>query len=213
VGDFEAPSGNGAVHPNGAAGRGAAKRTHAPWEFLILSLFVALVCIGIILGWTIFGSKSPERLSRQTAAQLAAACDTAQSALKALPNPNPVTGADRVARIRAEDRVLGTMVQKFTDVDAGSPTKTQALRGWTDDWSRTIEAREQYAAKLEATRDDPTKKVQFILPTSKSGSLKPATSNMDDYVRESHPYLDACFTEALQLDVVEGPREYKKVTQ
>ena len=52
-----------------------------------------------------------------------------------------------------------------------------------------------------------------MLPTSKSGSLKPVTSNMDDYVRESHPNLDACFTEALQLDVVEGPREYQKVTQ
>ena len=71
----------------------------------------------------------------------------------------------------------------------------------------------QYADDLESAKDDPTKKFQFVLPTSKSGSLKPVTSNMDDYVRESHPNLDACFTEALQLDVVEGPREYKKVTQ
>jgi len=213
VGDLEPPSGNGAVHRNGAGEHTRAKRPHAPWEFLILSLFVALVCIGIILGWTLVGSHSPERLSAATAAPIAAACNTAQAALKALPNPNPITGADRVARIRAEDRVLGEMVQKFTQVDAGSPTKNQALRGWTEDWSRTLAAREQYAARLEATKDEPGKKVQFVLPTSKSGSLKPVTSNMDDYVRESHPYLDACFTAGLRLDTVEGPRQYEKVTQ
>jgi hypothetical protein len=213
VGDFEPPSGNGAAHRNGVPDHAGAKRKHAPWEFLILSLFVALVCIGIILGWTLVGSHSPERLSQPVAAQLATACDNAQAALKALPNPNPTTGADRVARIRAENQILGTMLQKFSQVDAGSATKNQALRGWSEDWSHTVAARDQYAAKLEATKDDPAKKVQFILPTSKSGSLKPVTANMDDYVRESHPYLDACFTEALQLDVVEGPREYKKVTQ
>jgi hypothetical protein len=213
VGDFEPPSGNGAAHRSDAADQPDAERKHAPWEFLILSLFVAIVCIGIILGWTLVGSHSPERLDQTVATPLANACDNAQAALKALPNPNPTTGADRVARIRAENQILGTMVRRFAEVDAGSATKTQALRGWSEDWSQTVAARDQYASKLEATKDDPAKKVQFILPTSKSGSLKPVTSNMDDYVRESHPYLDACFTDALQLDVVEGPREYKKVTQ
>ena len=41
---------------------------HAPWEFLILALFVALIGIGIILGWTLVGSHSPERLDDASAA-------------------------------------------------------------------------------------------------------------------------------------------------
>ena len=45
-----------------------------------------------------------------------------------------------------------------------------------------------------------------------SGSLKPVTENMDDYVRENNPRLDACFTRALQIETVEGTRDYKKVT-
>ena len=83
-GDFEAP------HPNGAAQPAArAKRPHAPWEFIVLSLFVALICIAIILGWTLVGSKSPERLDEPTAARLAAACNEAQARLKALPVSYP----------------------------------------------------------------------------------------------------------------------------
>ena len=63
-------------HPNGAVHQGqAAARAHAPWEFLILTLFVLLLCIGIILGWTLVGSQSPEKLDATTAAAVAAACD------------------------------------------------------------------------------------------------------------------------------------------
>jgi hypothetical protein len=35
---------------------------------------------------------------------------------------------------------------------------------------------------------------------------------MDDFVRENHPNLDACFTAALQLEQFEGKRVYEKVT-
>ncbi len=69
---FEAPHMNGAVHHDDAP----PKRKHAPWEFLILTLLVLLLCIGIILGWTLVGSKSPEKLDAATAAAVSAACDT-----------------------------------------------------------------------------------------------------------------------------------------
>ena len=77
---FEAPHSNGAVHqaepPSG--------RKHPPWEFLILTLLVLLLCVGIILGWTLVGSKSPEKLDAAVAGAVAAACDRAQTQLKAL---------------------------------------------------------------------------------------------------------------------------------
>src|SRR5262249_32778102 len=160
--------------------------------------FVALVGIGIILAWTLVGSKSPERLRAGAANELAARCARAQTALKALPNANPVSGADRVARIRAENNILRDIVRSFADVHTGSAPQQDAAKGWSEDWTRVVDARARYADDLESGKNDPQKKFQFVLPTSKSGSLKPVTANMDDYVRESHPYLDACFTEGLQ---------------
>ena len=53
-------------------------------------------------------------------------------------------------------------------------------------------------------------KAQFVLPSTQG--LKPVTRNMDDFVRENHPNLDACFADALALETVEGQREYKPVT-
>jgi hypothetical protein len=203
--DFEAPHPNGSVQPEQKP-----KRKHAPWEFLILSLFVAILCIGIILGWTLIGSKSPERLDEQTAAPLANACESAQTALKALPNPAPTLGADRVARIRAENDIFTTMIAAFHQVRPTSPTEADALRLWADDWQKVVAARAKYADELAATEgtDD---KVRFISPAGRG--VKPITTNMDDYVRQSHPYLQPCFTKALELELVEGQREYKEVTE
>ena len=194
---------------NGAASKQSPRRQHAPWEFLVLVLFVALVAIGIIVGWTLVGSHSPERLDRATAADVAAACNTAQTRLKALPNAYPKTGSDRVARIRAENRILRLMVSEFDEVRAPAKTPDAALHAWSADWARVITARDEYASGLEASKET-GKKVQFVLPAG--SGIEPISAKMDDYVRESHPYLNACFTEALQLEDVEGPRVYKQVT-
>ncbi len=196
--DFEAP------HPNGSA-TPVTGRTHTPWEFIILMLFVALIGVGIILAWTLVGSHSPERLSAADAARISAACNDAQAKLKALPNPSPVLGADRVARIRAENAILRTMTSRIAQVRPAAKTPAAALRGWTTDWVDVIDARERYANDLDTKH-----RAQLVLPASQG--VKPVTENMDDYVRENHPNLDACFTEALQLDQVEGRREYKQVT-
>lgn len=199
-------------HPNGAMKHASARRAHAPWEFIILMLLVALVGVGIILAWTLVGSHSPERLDAKSAAEVNDACATAQATLRALPNPSPVSGADRVTRIRNEDEVLRAMVVRMRDVHPRDATPARAFEGWTTDWSRVIDARERYASDLDRTKATGGK-TQFVLPASTSGSVKPVTSTMDDFVRENHPHLDACFTDALALSTVEGTRDYKKVTR
>jgi len=208
---FEAPHSNGAVHHT----EPPAGRKHPPWEFLILTLLVLLLCVGIILGWTLVGSKSPEKLDATTAGAVAAACDRAQSQLQALPDPDPSkeNGTKRAARVRAENVPLRAMVSEIAAVRPSKSTQAAGLLGWTKDWSRMLDARDVYATSLEqlAQSPNPDAKVRFIYPAT--NAIRPITQNMDDYVRESTPRLDACFTEALQLEVVEGPREYKKVTK
>jgi hypothetical protein len=200
---FEAPHSNGAVH------QAKPRRAHAPWEFIVLTLFVAILCIGIILGWTLVGAHSPERLDAASAAALTAACDQAQARLKALPNSDPRLGADRVARVRAEDVELRAMVAQFATVHPRAKTPLAAVQGWSADWGRMIDARNRYADDL--ARSATTKaKVRFIYPAV--NAITPITGHMDDFVRENNPHLDACFTAALQIEVVEGPRDYEKVT-
>ncbi len=200
---FEPPHSNGAVHQSEPA------RRHAPWEFLILTLLVAILCIGIVIGWTFVGSHSPERLDNASAAAAAAACNDAQTKLKALPNPDPRLGADRVARIRAEDVVLREMVTALRAVRPTHSTPAAALTAWSADWGRMVDARDTYANDLQKAAGTDTK-VRLIYPAT--NAIKPITGHMDDFVRENNPHLDACFTGALQLEVVEGPRVYEKLT-
>lgn len=181
-----------------------AERSGAPREFKALLIFVAVLAVGIILAWTLVGSRSPERLDSTAAADLSAACNDARAALEALPNPFPRSGPDRVARIRAENDALRTMVRRFAEVHPRGSTPAAAVRGWSDDWSKVVDARERYANDLETKN-----KAQFVLPATQG--LKPVTQNMDDFVRENHPNLDACFADALALETVEGPRVYAAV--
>ncbi len=207
---FEGPHSNGAVHYDPEP---RSKRKHAPWEFIILTLFVLILCIGIILGWTLVGSKSPEKVDTTSAAAVSAACDQAQTKLKDLPDPDPRgNGTERATRIRAENVLLRAMVAQIVTVHPKSSTQAAGLAGWTKDWARMIDARVTYADSLAAlaTSTDPNARVQFIYPAS--NAITPITTNMDDYVRESTPRLNSCFTQALQLEVVEGPRDYQKVT-
>ena len=196
-------------HPNGAVHSAPARRGHAPWEFVILALLVMLVGAGIILGWTLVGSHSPERLDTTSASAVAAACDKAQAALKALPNPDPRLGAQRVERIRAENTVLLQMLREFATVHPAASTPATALEKWSADWGRMIDARARYADDLQRVAGT-TERVRFIYPAV--NGIRPVTEQMDDYVRENHPHLDACFTTAMQLDIVEGQRTYQKVT-
>jgi hypothetical protein len=115
-----------------------------------------------------------------------------------------------VARVRAENVPLRAMVAEFATVHPTSSTPAKAVEGWSTDWGHMIDARATYATALENAAGTDTK-VRLIYPAV--NAIKPVTNQMDNFVRENNPRLDACFTEALQLEVVEGPREYKKVTK
>src|SRR5262249_30890210 len=133
----------------------------------------------------------------------------AQAQLKALPDPDPRLGAQRVERLRAENTVLRQMVSTFATVHPKSSTPATALEKWSADWGRMIDARARYADDLESVAGT-TKRVHFIYPAV--NGITPVTQQMDDYVRENHPHLDACFTTALQLEQYEFKRVYQKVT-
>ncbi len=136
----------------GAPERAGAGRSRAPWEFKVLLSFVGVLAVGIVLAWTLVGSRSPERLEPAAAAGLSAACNDAQAQLEALPNPFPRTGPDRLARIRAENDVLRAMVRRFADVRPDAATPAAAVRGWSDDWTKVLDARDRYASDLETKR-------------------------------------------------------------
>ena len=147
TGDVAPPPAFEAPHPNGAVQPPEPARKHAPWEFLILTLFVLILCIGIILGWTLVGSKSPEKLDATTAAAVAAACDRAQAKLQALPDPDPTreNGTERAARSAPRTSPSGRWSVQIAAVHPKSSTQAAGLRGWTKDWTRMIDARDTYA--------------------------------------------------------------------
>ncbi len=204
-GPFEPPHSNGAVHQSGItrARRRRRRIILAAGAAIALAWIVALTYAALELG------HSPERLSRNDAASVAGYCSAAQRQLQQLPKPSPVQGADRVARIRAEDAVFTVMTNGFRTVTPRASTPANALKGWITDWSNVIAARERYAHDLAATATTGAK-VRLVLPAT--GGVKPVTDRMNDFVRENHPNLDACFTDGLQLENVEGPRVYKKLT-
>jgi hypothetical protein len=176
---------------------------------LSLAIVVALIAIwAFAIIWSVtVTSHSPERLQKSEAAAVSAMCSAARAKLVALPVEFPRTGPDRVARIRAENAVLTEMVGNIATVDPNQSSPAKALTGWSADWTAVIGARERYASDLESR-----KRARLVLPAT-SGGLKPVTDRMDDFVRENHPDLDACFTESLALDTVEGPRNYRLRTK
>jgi hypothetical protein len=193
-------------HPNGGGGHRARNRPRPPKELIaLLGIFVVIATL-VVVGWIFFGSRSPERLDEPAAAEVTSACRAAQEMMNELPNPAPRGGDEIVARMRAENGVLRAMTARLSDVRPVDAEPAEALRAWVDDWARVTDARARFVDTLETE-----KRAQFVLPASRG--VKPVTGTMDDFVRVNHPTIDACFTEALQLEVVDQPREYGKVTQ
>jgi hypothetical protein len=198
------PHPNGAVHESGITGARRARRRIFLGAGIVL---VGLWIFAIIWSVTVT-SKSPERLDDAAAAAVAAACAEAREQLRSLPLPSPRAGADRVARIRAENDALRAMIVRFRAVEPTGSTPARALDGWSSDWEALVDARARYADDLQsvAGSDD---KVQFEVPAATG--VKPVTERMDDFVRENNPDLDDCYAEALEAEQVEGERDYEDV--
>lgn len=195
-------------HPNGSLTNGHtnARASLLRRRLLLISLSaLVVVWIFAIVYSVLYTTHSPERLDRTDAAAVAQACTDAQGNLRRLPNSSPITGADRVARIRAENEALRAMAVHFDAVEPKATAPREALRKWTADWRSVIDAREKYAHDLETVG-----RARFVLPAT--GGIKPITDRMDDFVRENHPRIDACITSKVQLEQVEGPRVYGKDT-
>jgi hypothetical protein len=199
------PSSNGAAKHRGNDSEHDHARRIRSRIILITFIVIGAVWIFAIVWSVTVTTHSPERLDVASAASVSAACNDAQSQLKALPLSFPRLGADRVARIRRENTILTSMVARFGTIHPPRRTPATALKGWSGDWTRVIEARARYAHDLDTKH-----RAELVLPAT--AGIDPITQKMDDFVLENHPNLSACFTQALQLDVVEGQRVYQKVT-
>jgi hypothetical protein len=195
---FEAPHTNGAPHVRPAAPRRVA------WGPILVAITFALICAGIVFGWTFVGSKSPERLDDESAAAVEAACADARAQLRDLPNPSPTLGADRVERVRSENEILLEMVATLDAIEPADATPARALAAWRDDWRALVESRARYATELETE-----KRARLVLPAS--NGIEPVTERMDDFVDEQGGRANSCMREALNSDQVEGPRSYDDV--
>jgi hypothetical protein len=198
-------------HPNGAVHQSGITRARRRRRNIFVGLGIVLVGAWLFaIVWSVtVTSSSPERMDGAAAVAVSRACSEAQSRLRALPNAYPREGADRVTRIQRENDELRVMVEQFGEVEPRSTTPAAALEAWSEDWTRVIDARAKYATDLAATRGTDNL-VNFIVPAERG--VKPVTGRMDDFVRENHPDLDACYTQGLELETVEGPRDYEKVT-
>ena len=196
-----------APHPNGAIETAGSTRRRRTRRRLILAgaiLFIAVWIFAIVWSVTIT-TRSPERLDDPAALAVEQACATARARLRALPPvPNSQSLADRVARVRTENDALNVMTAALTMVHPTRSTPATALEKWTADWRRMIAARARFADELAHNG-----RAEFVIPAT--GGVKPITDKMDDFVREQHHRIDACFTDGLQIEVVVGTRTYQHV--
>lgn len=200
---FEAPHTNGAASNGGGPTRPTHRlpRIRRGWIIGGAIAFVALWIFAIIWSVTVT-PHSPERLDGAAASDVEAACARARTDLKALPAlPNPAPGAARVDRVRSENVILNSMADRFDTVVPTDSTPASALKQWTSDWRRVIQARATYASDLETK-----KRARLVIPAVRG--IQPVTDKMDDFVREQSARIDSCFTTTLQAEIVEGARHY-----
>jgi hypothetical protein len=197
-------------HPNGAVRQSGAAKSRRTRRHVLVALAILVVAAwAFAIVWSVtVTSSSPERLDGGAAVAVAGACNEARARMLALPNSFPRAGADRVTRIRAENDALRAMVASFRRVEPTEATPAAALTAWSDDWATLIDARAGYADDLQRVAGS-DEKVSFSVPVARG--VKPVTERMDDFVRENDPDLDACYSEALEAEQVEGVRDYDPV--
>jgi hypothetical protein len=167
-----------------------------------LALFV-VAWIGALTYSVTAGGTSPERLDDAAAGTVEANCTSAQRALSKLPQlGDRATPAQVATRLEREDAVLTDMVNRQLEVRPAKKTPATALRAWLGDWQRLIAAREHYVKDLRTKGTD----ARFVEPAYKG--VEPIADKMNDWILEQGTRTQTCHTDALQGEVVNGPRNY-----
>jgi len=170
-----------------------------------LALFVVAWIVAITYSVTA-GGTSPERLDDASARTVESTCVTAQRALAGLqPLGERATPAETAARLDGENAIFDRMIDRLAAVHPAKKTPGVALRAWLGDWQRLIAARAHYAGDLRKEGRD----ARFVEPAYKG--IAPIADKMNDWILEQGTRTGTCNTDALQVEVVNGPRKYEKI--
>jgi hypothetical protein len=164
--------------------------------------FTAFVGAWTFAFWYDATRPAPEPLDAASMRAATAACSTASRALVALtPLPAGIPSlSERAARVRSEDAVLVDLVAALGAIHPTDHDGAEALEKFTADWQHLTASRARYAGALLAGQDQP----KLIIPVDPTGA--PVTIRMREYAEIHH--LTGCTPNALQGEVVEGPRTY-----
>ena len=171
-----------------------------------LALFVGAWIVAITYSVTA-GGTSPERLDDATARTVESNCLVAQRALARLPAlPQPTTPEETATRLDRENEIFDRMVARQRAVHPAKKTPAAALRAWLGDWQRLITARDHYVGDLRTKG----REARFVEPAYKG--IDPIADKMNDWILEQGTRTQTCNTDALQAEVVNGPRRYETAT-
>ncbi len=172
------------------------------WTFWL----VAVVIVGLAGAWAFAfwydaNRPPPEPLDATSVRAAAAVCHDARIRLRALPQVDPKAPAatERITRIRREDAILTTVVDRLEAIHPSDSEGAAALHGFATDWKNLVTARERYADELEAGG-----RPKLVIPVDPSSA--PISIRMTDYAQIHR--LNDCTTDSLQGEVVEGQRSY-----
>jgi len=98
------------------------------------------------------------------------------------------------------------MVARQRAVHPAKKTPAAALRAWLGDWQRLITARDHYVGDLRTKG----REARFVEPAYKG--IDPIADKMNDWILEQGTRTQTCNTDALQAEVVNGPRRYETAT-
>ena len=104
--------------------------------------------------------------------------------------------------VRQENEIFDDHDRRDRRRAADGADAATALDKWLDDWRKLDRRRAAFADDLA---DDGT--ARLSTPAVKSGGLEPITERMNG-VRAAARKLDECQPDALQAEVVDGPRDY-----
>jgi hypothetical protein len=166
------------------------------------SIFVIAWIVALTYSVTA-GGTSPERLDDPTARAVESNCRAAQHQLSQLRQVGVhATSAETATRLVSENKILSRMVDRQRALRPAHNTPAVALRAWLADWQRLIVARGHYASDLRTKGQA----ARFIEPAYKG--VDPIADKMNTWILEQGTRTNTCNTDALQAEVVNGPRTY-----